>query len=58
LRELWLIDQTLEELRGVQVAMTNVRRGMTKVTFDPALANGDSITKAIKEAGYIVISAR
>ena len=58
MRELWLIDQTLEELRGVQVAMTNVRRGRTKVTFDPALVNEDSITEAIKEAGYLVIATR
>ena len=47
-----LIDETLEELRGVELAKTSVRRGTTTVTFDPALANVKLITKAIKKAGY------
>lgn len=48
------IDEALEELRGVQVAMTNVRRGTTTVTFDPTMADGKKIAKAIKKAGYEV----
>lgn len=49
-----LIDEALEELRGVELAKTSVRKGTTTVTFDPAVANHKLIAKAIKKAGYTV----
>ena len=47
-----LVDEALEELRGVQSASTGVRQGVTVVEFDPAVASPKTIVKAIRKVGY------
>ncbi len=47
-----LIDETLEELPGVASALTDVRREMTTVEYDPAQTSLDAITAEIAKLGY------
>ena len=45
------IDETLEDLRGVQSSRTNVRKGMTIVEHDGKLKT-KQIVNAVKKLGY------
>ncbi len=47
-----LVDDALEELAGVTSSSTNVRRGRTKVDYDPALTTMAEITKVVTKLGY------
>lgn len=47
-----LIDDSVEELSGVARSETDVRRGSTKVDFDPAAVDANAIISAIESAGY------
>jgi copper chaperone len=49
-----LVDDALEELAGVTSSSTNVRRGRTKVDYDPALTTLTEITKVVTKLGYQV----
>jgi copper chaperone len=49
-----LIDEALEELAGVASSDTNVRKGRTKVDYDPARTSVDEIVKEIAGLGYAV----
>ena len=47
-----LVDDTVEELDGVDRCQTDSRRGRTVVRADPAVASVESIVAAIADAGY------
>ncbi|MGH9242941.1 MAG: cation transporter [Acidimicrobiales bacterium] len=47
-----LIDETVEELDGVEECVTDTRRRRTRVAFDPNLITAEAITSAISDAGY------
>lgn len=50
-----LIDDVLEEMSGVVRARTEVRRGSTRVEYDPDLVDLDTIAAAIAEVGYTAV---
>ena len=47
-----LIDDTLEDLDGVERAATDTRRGRTEVTYDAGVVDPTAITAAIAALGY------
>lgn len=47
-----LIDETVEELDGVDRCETDVKRGRSRVTYDPDRVTVDAIAAAVVEAGY------
>lgn len=47
------IDETLEDLRGVQSSRTNVRKGVTVVEHDGKLKT-KQIANAVRKLGYRV----
>jgi Cu+-exporting ATPase len=47
-----LIDETLEEIPGVQRSQTSVRAGRTVVDVDPTAADPHTLAAAISCAGY------
>lgn len=47
-----LIDETLEELDGVTRSETDLRRGETRVEFDPDTMQASRIVAAIQSVGY------
>ena len=47
-----LIDETVEELDGVERCQTDVRRARARVTYDPDRVVIDAIVLAITDAGY------
>lgn len=50
-----LIDETLEELGGVDRADTDSRRGRTVVRADLAVISVEDMVAAIGEAGYTAV---
>ena len=52
-----LIDDVLEDLSGVARSSTDVRRGSTRVEYDPEVVDIDTITAAIAEVGYTAVPA-
>jgi copper chaperone len=49
-----LIDDALEELRGVRSASTSVRKSRTDVDYDPALTTLEVIASTVTGLGYTV----
>jgi copper chaperone len=47
-----LVDETLEELDGVDRCTSDVRRGRARVAFDPARVTLEDITAAVAALGY------
>ena len=47
-----LIDETLEELPGINSSSTNLRRQTTTVAYDPAQTDLTLITAEIVKLGY------
>ncbi len=47
-----LIDETVEELDGVERCETDVRRGRSRAAYDPDRVSADAIAAAIADAGY------
>lgn len=47
-----LIDETVEDLDGVERCSTDVRRGRVLVTYEPGRITPESIAAAITDAGY------
>ena len=47
-----LIDETVEDLDGVERCTTDVRRGRVVVTYEPGRITPESIAAAITDAGY------
>lgn len=53
-----LIDETLEDLAGVERADTDARRGRTIVRADLDVTSVGEIVAAIGEAGYTAVPER
>ncbi len=49
-----LIDETLQDLPGVESAATDVEAGRTVVEHDPGLTPPEAMAEAIAELGYQV----
>ncbi|HEY5548301.1 MAG TPA: heavy-metal-associated domain-containing protein [Coriobacteriia bacterium] len=47
-----LVQMELEELDGVESAVSDFRTGMTEVVYDPAAVSVESLANAIIAAGY------
>lgn len=47
-----LIDETLEDLAGVRVSATDLRKNQSVVELDPARCSPQQVIAAIGEAGY------
>lgn len=47
-----LIDETVEELEGVEECSTDLRRRRSRIAFDPNQVTAEEITAAIGEVGY------
>ena len=53
-----LIDETLEELSGVERADTDTRRGRTVVRADLAVTSVGEMVAAVGDAGYTAVPER
>jgi len=49
------IDNALEEVDGVQEAVTSYAKAETKVSFDPKKTSHEELKRAIQGAGYQVL---
>ncbi len=47
-----LIDETVEELDGVDKCVTDSRRRRSRIAYDPSRVTAEDIAAAIREAGY------
>lgn len=47
-----LVQMDLEELDGVESAVSDFRTGMTEVTYDPDAVSVESLVNAVAAAGY------
>lgn len=47
-----LIDETLEELTGVESSQTSYKKGTVTVRLDPATVTPQEVVAAIATAGY------
>lgn len=47
-----LIEMTLTDLAGVEVAASDHRSGVTEVTYDTAILTDEKIVSEIEAAGY------
>ncbi|MBA2280045.1 MAG: heavy-metal-associated domain-containing protein [Acidimicrobiia bacterium] len=47
-----LIDDTVEELDGVEECVTDSRRRRSRIAFDPSRVTAEDIAAAISDAGY------
>lgn len=51
-----LIDEVLEDLEGVTRSDTSLRKGQSRVQFDPVACSPSMIVDAIAEAGYAAVA--
>lgn len=47
-----LVDDELEDIDGVHRAVTDARRGIAVVTYDPDRVDIDQLLAAVTDAGY------
>ena len=47
-----LIEMSLTDLEGVKAAASDYRKGITEVTYDPAVLTPERIVSEIEAAGY------
>jgi copper chaperone CopZ len=47
-----LVKMSVEDVEGVESAVSDVATGMTEVAYDPALVDPPRIVAAIEAAGY------
>lgn len=52
------IDETLEELDGVEESGTNVRKKICTVTYNPKVVNLENLVETIENLGYTAEKAK